>query len=60
MDSNSVKNAVIQQVRTEASVANAQKLMNVRSTRAILYPSEPDTFWPSMATSQFERDIIKE
>lgn len=33
MDSNSVKNAVIQQVRTEASVANAQKLMNVCSIR---------------------------
>ena len=29
MDSTAVKNAVIQQVRTEASVANAQKLMNV-------------------------------
>lgn len=31
MDSSTVKNAVIQQVRTEASVANAQKLMNVRN-----------------------------
>lgn len=31
MDSTSVKNAVIQQIRTEASVANAQKLMNVRT-----------------------------
>ncbi|KAL2112676.1 hypothetical protein VUR80DRAFT_6832 [Thermomyces stellatus] len=28
MDSTAVKNAVIQQVRTESSVANAQKLMN--------------------------------
>lgn len=48
MDSNSVKNAVIQQVRTEASVANAQKLMNVRpySAQFLSFPSEPDVPGP--------------